>query len=381
MITVIGDYIEDVYVYGEVKRISPESPIPIFKEYTREIRHGGSGNVVENIRSFGEEVNHYCSFNSIKTRYVCNNHILFRTDKEQYIPNTQTEFKIESEYVILSDYNKGYLDKSQDILFSCLYQGAKVIVDPKKSLDNYKNATIIKLNEEEFNQYGFGKPPYEIRKKLNIDSIIITKGRDGVYISSDEFEGHIETDIHQVSDVTGAGDVFIASMTYYLSKKNSLYDACKKAVNLASISVTKFGTYVLTEKDIAQNKLVFTNGCFDILHKGHIDYLQKSKKLGNKLIVGLNSDASIKRLKGDTRPINNQEDRKAVLESLGCVDKVIIFDEDTPYDLIKQIKPDIITKGGDYKLIEDVVGHDLAEVKLIPYVEGYSTTKILESIK
>jgi D-beta-D-heptose 7-phosphate kinase/D-beta-D-heptose 1-phosphate adenosyltransferase len=136
----------------------------------------------------------------------------------------------------------------------------------------------------------------------------------------------------------------------------------------------------LTKEDIDKTKVIFTNGCFDIIHRGHVDYLKKSKELGYKLIVGLNSDESIRRLKGSSRPINSEHDRKAVLESLGFVDTVIIFDEDTPYELIKELKPDIITKGGDYKSIKDVVGHDLAEVKIIPYVEGYSTTKILEKI-
>jgi rfaE bifunctional protein nucleotidyltransferase chain/domain len=125
--------------------------------------------------------------------------------------------------------------------------------------------------------------------------------------------------------------------------------------------------------------IVFTNGCFDILHRGHIEYLKESKKLGTRLIVGLNSDSSVRRIKGAKRPINNQSDRKFFLEELRCVDEVIIFEEDTPYELIKRIRPDIITKGGDYK-VEEVVGHDLARTIIIPFVEGYSSTKILERL-
>lgn len=125
---------------------------------------------------------------------------------------------------------------------------------------------------------------------------------------------------------------------------------------------------------------IFTNGCFDILHRGHIEYLQSSKNLGNHLTIGLNSDESVRRLKGDTRPINNQEDRKYILESLTCVDKVIIFDEDTPYELIKHIKPDIITKGGDY-VREDIVGYDLVKFTVvIPFIDGYSTTNIIRKV-
>ena len=378
MITVIGDYIQDLYVYGRVDRISPESPIPIFKEHNREIRHGGSGNVVENLKALGEEVIHHCSFNSIKTRYVCDNHILFRSDDENYVPSDLVEFDIPSEYVILSDYNKGYLNKSKEIIDYCVSLGKKVVVDPKKNIDNYRNSSIIKLNRKELEQYGLGSTPLELRKLLNIGSIVVTRGSEGVYVSSDEFEGNIETENHPVSDVTGAGDIFMAVMAHCLSVGDSLVDSCRKATKLASISVTKFGTYVLTQEDIAKTKVVFTNGCFDIIHRGHVDYLKKSKDLGYKLIVGINSDASVKRLKGSSRPINSEQDRKAVLEALGFVDEVVIFDEDTPYELIKKIRPDVITKGGDYKSVEEVVGHDLAEVRLIPYLEGYSTTSILE---
>jgi D-beta-D-heptose 7-phosphate kinase/D-beta-D-heptose 1-phosphate adenosyltransferase len=126
--------------------------------------------------------------------------------------------------------------------------------------------------------------------------------------------------------------------------------------------------------------LVFTNGCFDILHVGHIAYLEQSRALGKYLIVGLNSDASVRRLKGATRPINTQEDRKRMLLALRCVDAVYIFDEDTPLGLIKRVKPDIITKGGDYRA-EDVVGHGLAKVVILPYVEGKSTTGVIDACR
>jgi rfaE bifunctional protein nucleotidyltransferase chain/domain len=125
--------------------------------------------------------------------------------------------------------------------------------------------------------------------------------------------------------------------------------------------------------------IVFTNGCFDVLHRGHIDYLEKSKKLGTKLIIGLNSDASVRRLKIG-RPINSQEDRKSVLLSLRCVDEVIIFDDDTPYNLIQSLEPDIITKGGDYK-VSEVVGSDIVpQTVIIPFLPGYSTTNILKKM-
>ena len=127
--------------------------------------------------------------------------------------------------------------------------------------------------------------------------------------------------------------------------------------------------------------IVFTNGCFDVLHRGHIEYLKQYRKLGQRLIVGLNSDASVRRLKGESRPFNNQDDRRALLLALRFVDQVEIFEEDTPLELIKRINPDIITKGGDYQP-EQVVGHDLAqETVIIPFLDGYSSTRIIHAVK
>lgn len=127
-------------------------------------------------------------------------------------------------------------------------------------------------------------------------------------------------------------------------------------------------------------KIVFTNGCFDILHRGHVEYLQKAKELGDLLVLGLNSDSSVKRLKGESRPINNERDRAIILSALECVDYIIIFNEDTPFELIKNLKPDILVKGGDYK-IENVVGREYAkETMIIDFVDGYSTTKIIKNI-
>jgi D-beta-D-heptose 7-phosphate kinase/D-beta-D-heptose 1-phosphate adenosyltransferase len=125
--------------------------------------------------------------------------------------------------------------------------------------------------------------------------------------------------------------------------------------------------------------IIFTNGCFDIIHRGHIELLRYCKEIGGKVVVGLNSDKSVKRLKGETRPINIELDRKIILESLVYVDEVIIFNEDTPYNLIKEINPDIIVKGGDYT-INDVVGNDICQVKIFEFIDGYSTTKTIKNI-
>ena len=127
--------------------------------------------------------------------------------------------------------------------------------------------------------------------------------------------------------------------------------------------------------------IVFTNGCFDVLHRGHIEYLKQSRQLGTRLVVGLNSDASVKRLKGDSRPVNNQDDRRALLLALRCVDQVEIFEEDTPLELIMRINPDIITKGGDYQPAQ-VVGHAIVQkTVIIPFLDGYSSTRIIHAVK
>lgn len=154
-----------------------------------------------------------------------------------------------------------------------------------------------------------------------------------------------------------------------MNKKN------KKIVNIKELK-----EILKSAKENNNPKIVFTNGCFDILHRGHVEYLQKAKELGDLLILGLNSDLSVKRLKGENRPINNEEDRAIVLSALECVDFIIIFDEDTPFELLKNLKPDILVKGGDYKL-ENVIGREFAkETVLIDFVDGYSTTKIINKI-
>ena len=182
----------------------------------------------------------------------------------------------------------------------------------------------------------------------------------------------------EVSDVTGAGDCFIAGFVYALTKEYDYKKCLELAIRGSSESVKHLGTYILTEKDL-QKRVVFTNGCFDVLHKGHLTLLKEARSLGDKLIVGVNSDGSVKRLKGSDRPINDVATRVAQLEVLPWIDEVHTFTEDTPYELIKKLKPDLIVKGGDYT-VEEIVGHDLAPVHIVPTVKGFSTTATLEKI-
>ena len=384
MIRVLGDFIRDVYIHGSVERISPEGPFPVFVEERRQKRDGGAGNVYANLLALGsKDAELLSSKNSKKTRYVVDNVVMFRRDKDKYVANEQINYDWTGvDYCILSDYNKGYLHELEAIIESAKSNNVKVVVDVKKPVNRYAGVDILKLNNKELKTYAGIEDIREcdgLRKKYGFGAVVVTMGQYGVYVSSEDFSGIISSDMHQVSDVTGAGDVFIASMTHYLDTGLCLYDSCKKANILAGISVTKFGTYVLNERDIRQVKTVFTNGCFDILHHGHIDYLKKSRELGAKLIVGLNSDESVKRLKGCSRPINNQYDRKRVLEALECVDEVVIFDDETPIELIKKLRPDVLTKGGDYTNNDMIVGSNIVnEVHIIPFLDGYSTTSIIE---
>ena len=382
-IGIVGDRILDIYVHGQYGKIAQEFPIPVFQERNRAQFFGGSENVAKNLLALGAQVDHRYDVSSRtrKIRYVIDNHLVFRSDEDHYDIGKETDFKFDDDvkHVILSDYNKGFLHHSQTIISNLKAQNKYVIVDPKKDLKFYEGANVVKLNEKEFSLYSAESNYKKSIDRYGFDCMIITRAEKSVIIIEPNRTYEIEVNAHQVNDVTGAGDVFIAAFAYYL--ENSFEEAVRKASNLASLSVTKFGSYILTDLDIRKitPKTVFTNGCFDILHSGHIEYLKQSRKLGDRLIVGLNSDSSVRRLKGKDRPINNEQDRKKLLESLEFVDEVIIFDDDTPYELIKRIQPAIITKGGDYT-VNTVVGNDLAEVVIIPLIEGYSTTRILEKM-
>jgi D-beta-D-heptose 7-phosphate kinase / D-beta-D-heptose 1-phosphate adenosyltransferase len=377
-IAVLGDLIEDIFIYGSCNRLNPEGPVPLVTHNRTVKRLGGAGNVVENLKSLGLKTNFYCpnTTPSRKTRINANGQIICRLDEDVISPNIKIDYSnFDYDYVILSDYNKGALDDCCELIEQI---NCNVFVDPKKEFKNYRGAYCIKPNKLEFEKFWGAVTEENLRSLAEQNHhklVIVTLGKDGVIYYYDGKVRTIDSKANQVADVTGAGDCFMAAMIYGLVRGMSVHEAIEMGNLGAGISVTHPGTYILSKNDLIKTK-VFTNGCFDILHRGHINLLEASKKMGDYLIVGVNSDASVKRLKGAERPINNQEDRKKALESLKFVDEVIVFDEDTPYELIKNVKPDIITKGGDYT-VESVVGNDLAIVKIIPLVEGYSTTKII----
>ena len=373
-VLVLGDVIVDKYIYGTSERISPEAPVPVVK-YLHEVETlGGAGLVYENLKSLGVNVTLFETNQpqSIKTRIICDGHYITRIDDDKDAKSGVILDKVlcsdfsEYDYVILSDYDKGVLDNAKQIIAHINSQGSKVIVDPKRYAHEYQGAWLVKPNTSEYTKFEFDEWQ---------GNIITTDAGHSVSATIDNIKYTIPVEPVEVSDVTGAGDCFLAAFVYALTNGYDHKKAVELAVKGSTESVKHVGTYILTEKDL-QKRVIFTNGCFDVLHKGHLTLLKEARSLGDKLIVGLNSDASVKRLKGNNRPINDQQTRLEQLGLIPYVDQVIVFDQDTPYKLIKQLKPDMIVKGGDYT-VEEIVGHDLAPVHIVPTVQGHSTTKIL----
>lgn len=377
-VLVIGDVIVDKYIYGTSTRISPEAPVPVVTFQEEKESLGGAGLVYENLKSLGVDVslfehNQPCS---IKTRIICDGHYITRIDHDKDAKSNVVLDEVlcsnfsEYDYVILSDYDKGVLDNAKQIIAHINSHGTKVIVDPKRYAHDYEGAWLVKPNNSEYTKFEFDEWQ---------GNIITTDAGRSVNATIDNIEYTIPVEQVEVSDVTGAGDCFLAAFVYALTKGYSHQKCLEIAVSASTLSVKHQGTYILDKQDVEYTK-VFTNGCFDIVHRGHIEMLKASKQLGDWLVVGVNTDSSVKRLKGDSRPINSEGNRKVVLESLDFVDEVILFDEDTPIELIKRVRPNIITKGGDYT-IDTVVGNQLAEVVIIPTVENFSTTETIKRMQ
>ena len=377
-VLVLGDIIIDKYIYGTSTRISPEAPVPVITYIEEKETRGGAGLVYENLKSLGVDVDMFETAGevSVKTRIICDGHYVTRIDDDAQAKGMEVLKQVQEtdfsqyEYVVLSDYNKGVLDEAKEIIAHINKYNCKVIVDPKENVWFYENAWLVKPNYNEFHELGFDDWQ---------GNIITTNAGEEVIATIDGIKYEIPVDNLEVSDVTGAGDCFLAAFVYGLTKGYDYKKCLKLAVTGSTESVKHSGTYTLTTSDI-EERVVFTNGVFDILHMGHFELLATAKSLGNKLIVAVNSDASVKRLKGKNRPINDLGKRVKQLEMLPWVDEVHVFEQDTPYEIIKHIQPDLIVKGGDY-IVETVVGHDLAEVHIVPTVDGYSTTQIIEKSK
>lgn len=325
--------------------------------------------------------------------------------------------------ILLSDYAKGVLTPSltEDIISLAKEFNTPILVDPK-GLDysKYRGATLLTPNKKEASlatqieikdNTSLQEVGFKLKNELELEATLITLSEDGIALFEDEIS-IIPTVAREVYDVTGAGDTVLASLGVAIASGLSLKEACEFANKAAAVVVAKVGSATVTLNEIEEyehslnkgqaeskikdftqitriakrlkeqkRKIIFTNGCFDILHRGHASYLEKAKALGDILILGLNSDESIRRLKGESRPINNLDDRAFLIAALESVDYVVPFTEDTPYELIKLISPHTLVKGADYEG-KEVVGSDIAnEVMLIDFIEGKSTSGLIKKIE
>ena len=372
-----------------------------------------------------------------KIRVIGHNQQILRIDKEDNRPITEeTENKIikfinktlpDMDIVICSDYRKGILTEK---VFSATTHRAnnskkRVLVDPKSSnFELYRGATIITPNQFEVEK----AVPIKIQDKIDLDRaaeyllnlthaevILITRGKDGMTLyPNKEKPIDIPTQAKEVFDVTGAGDTVVSILAMALAIGFNYQDSAWLSNIAASIVVGKIGTAVVTLPEIDEylheemlrtskavlnleeltktvslaksigKTVVFTNGCFDLIHGGHIEFLQKARAKGDLLVVGLNSDKSVKAIKGNGRPIKGEKERANIISALKSVDYITIFDETTPEEIISEIRPDILVKGDDYD-VDEVVGREIVEgygakVELIPVVKGLSTTNIVTKI-
>lgn len=330
--------------------------------------------------------------------------------------------------LIISDYGKGVFksDVAQSIIHRCQSRDIPVFIDPKgRSWERYSGATCVTPNTAEFNlinplpEYDdalLEKQARSVMEQFNLQHVLMTRGARGMSLFSRKLDTvHISTEALEVFDVSGAGDTVIATLAAARGAGMDMPDAARLANTAAGIVVGKISTQPVIASELKQTfssrtlsgankcveidlagdlvkawrkegqRVVFTNGCFDILHVGHIKLLHAAAAYGDRLIIGLNSDSSVKHLKGESRPVVPENERAALLASIRGVDLVVLFDEETPIELIRHFKPDVLVKGGDY-VPATVVGHDIVEqaggrVVIVPLVDGVSTTKVIASIQ
>ncbi len=373
-----------------------------------------------------------------KTRIMSGNQQIVRVDLEDSQPFNNDEqnellglllqaLAQQPDIVILSDYAKGVLTPAlcQQVIEHCRQQHITVLVDPKgQDYQKYQGATALTPNKKEaaeacavalHDNAALIQGAAKLRQQLKLDFLAVTRGEEGISLISPEQTHHISATAKQVFDVSGAGDTVIATLASGLLHQLNPLQALELANIAAGVVVGKVGTVpiqreelilTLANKESGQQtdkictlaqlkekvaawqqqklKIVFTNGCFDLLHAGHVTYLEAARKTGDKLILGLNTDKSVQALKGPSRPVINEHDRARVLAALESVDAVVLFDEDTPLHLVNTLRTDVIVKGDDYRE-EQVVGAEQVkswggQVKLIPLVQGRSTSNILQKI-
>ena len=327
--------------------------------------------------------------------------------------------------VVLSDYGKGTLACAPELILAAKAVGKKVLIDPKgHDFSKYRGATLITPNWSEFqavvgeckNELELVQKGTELLLDLELEALLVTRGEKGMsLLQPGQAPIHLPTQAQEVFDVTGAGDTVISTLAASLAAGASFSDATVLANQAAGLVVAKLGTATISQQELKASlhtvgdmprgvvsaeqldlairaaringeKIVLTNGCFDILHPGHVRYLQQAKALGDRLVILVNDDASVGRLKGPERPINDLATRAEMLSALACVDWVCEFAEDSPREHICRILPDVLVKGGDYQRIEDIEGHDCVakaggSTYVLDYVDGCSTTNLIKNIR
>ncbi|HEX5444902.1 MAG TPA: D-glycero-beta-D-manno-heptose 1-phosphate adenylyltransferase [Pirellulales bacterium] len=457
---VFGDFMLDRRIAGTVDRISPEAPVPVLHVKHEHGCLGGAGHVAASLAGLGCQVTaagvigedadgrtlrdllrqnpllkdellvHEGATTVCKTRLVAGTHQqLARLDREgprQLLADGAERLfeRIASEIgrhgvVVIADYDKGTVSEelARRCIARCRELAVPCLVDGKKpAFAAYAHATLLAPNQMEVER-AIGRrltgdeqiaaAAEELRKRLQFDSMVVTRGAEGLTVASAQGTTHVPTVIREVADVTGAGDTVVAVLAACLAGGWQIEDACRLAVLAAGIAVGKPGTYVVHAAELdavhrgvspkvvdwagakklvhgAQQQgkqVVFTNGCFDILHAGHLSCLERSRQLGEMLVVGLNSDSSVRALKGPSRPVLSHDHRASLLAGLACVDLVVIFDEERPEALVRHLAPDVLVKGSDYSR-EQIAGADFVisrggKVVTLPLVPGLSTSKIL----
>ncbi|HEF8771160.1 bifunctional D-glycero-beta-D-manno-heptose-7-phosphate kinase/D-glycero-beta-D-manno-heptose 1-phosphate adenylyltransferase HldE [Providencia manganoxydans] len=366
-----------------------------------------------------------------KLRVLSRNQQLIRLDFEEGFENVDVQPMLERieqalphiGALVLSDYAKGALSQVQKMIELANKAGVPVLIDPKgNDFERYRGATLLTPNMSEFeaivgrchNNQDVEEKGIKLLESLDLTALLITRSEQGMsLIRRNAPTLHLPTEAQEVYDVTGAGDTVIGVLAASIASGRPLHEACALANAAAGVVVGKLGTStvspielenairgradngfgVMDEQQLKQavanarlrgERVVMTNGCFDILHAGHVSYLANARKLGDRLIVAVNSDASTRRLKGETRPVNPLEQRMIVLGALESVDWVVPFEEDTPQRLISEVLPDVLVKGGDYRP-EEIAGSEEVwaaggEVKVLNFEDGISTTNIIKNI-
>jgi len=365
-----------------------------------------------------------------KLRVLARNQQLIRLDSEQRLDSCADQFSrlfepslAGADVVVLSDYGKGTLSRVAELVAMCRAANVPVLIDPKgRDFSPYRGATALTPNLSEFeavagawsSEADFLGRADRLRADLDLDMLLVTRGDKGmVLVPAGMSPISLPAQAREVFDVTGAGDTVIALLAAALGVGMPAADAVALANLGAGLVVGKIGVATVSRSELRLalhrrgggrglvdvdelelltaeakargRRIVFTNGCFDILHAGHVSYLEEAKSLGDELIVAVNDDASVKRLKGAERPITPLADRMAVLAGLAAVDWVVPFSEDTPAAVIERIVPSVLVKGGDWQ-IEDVVGADTVranggEVRVLSFKEGRSTSALIRAIR